>query len=199
MDIFKKHHTKALCFVILLIATCTTNSLANPSAYPENGLAFSVGYDHVSNSFEGAISGEWLLPVSILDMSVGLELAKDSWDTPFELGVTFNTLVLPAWGNDPPLAVGFATDIHYEHNNDIRMVFGPLIGTDLLFNPDIQYPITLSAFWGVGVENPHIDPTNIIMAWSAYVRYYFDDIDLAVELTTDSERLIGLGLRYVFY
>lgn len=177
----------------LFVLTFCFSVQANPSAYPESGLTFSVGYDSVSDSFEGAVGAEWLLPVSVLDMSIGLELAKDALDTHAELGVTLNTLVLPAWGKDPPLAVGLAVDMHYEH--DISVVIGPLIGTDLLFNSDFQYPITLSAFFGVGFENP----IGFTTSWSAYARYYFDDVDLAIEVTTDSERLIGVGLRYVFY
>ena len=180
-------------FLTLATIALFCSAWANPSAYPESGLSFSVGYDSSSDSFEGAIGAEWLLPVAVLDMSLGLELAKDALDTPLELGVTLNTLVLPAWGIDPPLAVGFAIDMHYE--DDISVVAGPLVGTDLLFNSDFPYPITLSAFFGIGFENP----TGFIVSWSAYARYYFDDVDLAVEITTDSERLIGVGLRYVFY
>lgn len=179
-------------FCTLVLASCFT-TFASPSAYPEDGLTFSVGFDSTSESFEGAVGAEWLLPVTVLDMSLGFELAKDAWDTPLEFGMTLNTLILPAWGKDPPLAIGAAVDMHYER--DISVVVGPLIGTDLLFNSEFQYPVTLSAFFGVGFENP----TGFIATWSAYARYYFDDVDLAIEVTTDSERLIGVGLRYVFY
>lgn len=189
--IFK--HKFVAILIVMPIVMLFVFAQANPSAYPESGLSFSVGYDSGSESFEGAVGAEWLLPISVLDMSLGLELAKDALDTPLELGVTLNTLVLPAWGMDPPLALGFAVDMHYEH--DISVVAGPLIGTDLLFNSDFPYPITLSAFFGIGFENP----TGFTTSWSAYARYYFDEVDLALEVTTDSERLIGVGLRYVFY
>ena len=194
MNFFK---SVVLFAAVITALTLCSNAWANPSAYPESGLTFAVGYDSGSDSLEGAIGAEWLLPVSVLDMSVALELAKDSLDTPLELGVTLNTLVLPAWGMNPPLAVGFAVDMHYEHDmeHDMSVVAGPLIGTDLLFNTEFPYPITLSAFFGVGFENP----TGFITSWSAYARYYFDDVDLALEITTDTERLIGVGLRYVFY
>lgn len=190
---FLKSVFLALVAIFLVAIALLNSAWASPSAYPESGLVFSVGYDSISDSFEGAVAAEWLLPVTVLDMSIGLELSKDALDTPLELGVTLNTLVFPAWGVDPPLALGFAVDMHYER--DIKVVVGPLIGTDLLFNADFPYPITLSAFFGIGFENPY----GFTTSWSAYARYYFDEVDLALEITTDSERLIGVGLRYVFY
>ena len=172
-------------------------SYSSPSIFPENALAFSVGY---GENVGAILKGEISLPSRYWDNSVHLEVYTKSFDDledDWGIRLSGNALIFPAIGTTPPLGLGLGADIGYE-DESINFHAGPVVGTDLLFNLDL--PATVSAYLGAGYRGGE----GFSVAWSGELRYYLEDIELGegilvLELATSDILPVSLGLRWSFY
>jgi hypothetical protein len=171
---------RLLALALLLLSSL---SLASPSAFFENAAFASLG--PVGPSFK--VGAEHLVPVPALDVAAGAEVVV-SWDW-WQGRLYASTLAFPALGTTPPLAVGAGADLGYG-SGGFSGHLGPIVGTDLLFTLDL--PMTASLYLAPGFAQA----TGLSLAWSAHLRYYFDDV--AVELESSDLQLINLGLRVLF-
>jgi hypothetical protein len=162
--------------------------VASPSVFPENAGFAAVGYARGIVLTAGA---EVLLPIDVLDTSVGITLYTNATDA-FGFRLAGSALVIPAFGTTPPLALGVGADVGYDSGRGFNLHLGPLVGTDLLFSLDL--PMTLSAYLGVG----YAGNTGLSLAWAAQLRYYVDNDNVAIELASSDLALVSLGVRVLF-
>ncbi len=170
---------------------------SSPSIFPENALAFNVGY---AGNVGTILKGELVLPSRYWDNSLHLEVytksfsdLEDNWG----MRLSGNALLLPAYGTNPPLGIGLGADVGYDNEN-ISFHAGPVIGTDFLFSLDL--PATASAYLGLGYHGDN----GFSLSWSGELRYYLEEVELsggmlALELATSDIFPISLGLRWSFY
>ena len=183
-------------YLLFLWIVCSW-SYASPSIFPENALAFSIGY---TGNVGAILKGELVLPSRYWDNSVHLEVytrslsnLEDDWG----MRLSGNALLFPAIGTNPPLGLGLGADIGYDREN-INLHVGPIVGTDLLFSLDL--PATVSAYLGVGYHGGE----GISLSWSGELRYYLEELEiggglLVLELATSDILPVSLGLRWSFY
>lgn len=168
----------ALCALTLLALP----ALASPSAFPETALTFQVGYQGLPAL---SASGELLVPVRFIDMSVGLDATVDTSGA-FAARLFATGLLFPTVGTVPPLALGVGTDVSYA-GGAFGGHFGVVVGSDLLFVSDL--PATLSLYLAPGLTLGQ----GFSLAWAFEARYYFDSV--AVVLSSSDQLLVGLGVR----
>lgn len=178
-----------------LALTFSAQAAASPSVFLEDAASLALGYSGAPSARLGA---ELLLDVAVVDASIALEaLIAESWRTRLSL----SALLLPALGTTPPLAVGVGADLGFGAEG-LSAHLGPTLGTDLLFTLDL--PMTASLYLA-----PGYDAGGFSLAWSAQLRYYFDDLanlgldaglggGLALELESSDLQLLSLGLRLLF-
>ncbi|MDQ3396448.1 MAG: hypothetical protein M3511_01535 [Deinococcota bacterium] len=165
-----------------------SQAAASPSVFLESGGFFSAGYS-AGPSFR--LGGEVVVPAPFVDASLGLEAlvapgsAGGSWQT----RLWVSSLILPAVGTTPPLAVGAGADLGFGANG-LRAHVGPLVGTDLLFTLDL--PMTLSLYLAPGYSAA----SGVSLAWAAQLRYYLEN--LAFELESTDLQLFNAGIRFLF-
>lgn len=177
----------ALCLAL----TFGAQAAASPSVFLEDAASLALGYSGAPSARLGA---EIVLDVPVVDVSVGLEaLIAESWRARLSL----SALLLPALGTTPPLAVGAGADLGFGAEG-LSAHLGPTLGTDLLFSLDL--PMTASLYLAPGYA-----AGGFSLAWSAQLRYYFDDLldvglggGLALELESSDLQLLSLGLRLLF-
>ncbi len=175
-----------LLFVLVLMSASL--GLASPSAFPENAAALSFGY----NGEPGLnIAGELLLPLNVVDSSLGLELYAplSDFNNNWSVRLSGSALLFPAFGTTPPLALGVGADIGTGAQG-FNIHAGAIVGTDLLFTLDL--PMTASVYLAPG----YATNTGFSLAWAAQLRYYFDNF--ALELASSDITAISLGARILF-
>lgn len=168
-----------------------SQAAASPSVFLEDALFLSLG---TSAGPSARLGAEVVVPVPVVDASLGLEalIAPDLWMT----RLAASTLIFPALGTTPPLAVGVGVDIGYG-SEGLSAHVGPMVGTDLLFSLDL--PMTASLYLAPGYA-----AGGFSLAWSAQLRYYVDDPvggpvgGLALELESSDLQLLSLGVRVLF-
>lgn len=158
---------------------------ASPSAFPETAAFFRVGY---VSSVTISVGGELLIPVSFVDASAGLEAYLITNET-YGVRLDGTVLVFPALGATPPVALGLGTDLNLNETG-FALHAGPVAGTDLLFVANL--PIIISLYLAPGYATNQ----GFSLAWSAQVRYYFNDI--ALELSSTDLSFLSVAIRYVF-
>jgi hypothetical protein len=170
---------------VILLNVFTGAALASPSTFPETAAFFRVGY---TSSLSISVGAELLLAIPFVDASAGLEVYFRPNET---YGVRLDTtvLVFPALGTKPPIALGLGSDLNLDQSG-FSLHVGPVAGTDLLFTTDL--PMIASLYLGPG----YASSTGFSLAWSAQVRYYFDEF--ALELSSSDLYYLSLALRFVF-